>query len=80
MYNQTLYQRRPQSRIGNKKEEPQASIGAREPRTGDPGSPVLVHLSWDHLAGSLGGIIGNFEGGKPMRSSCGITGRDHWFL
>ena len=33
---------------------------------------------WDHWAGSLGGITGNFEGWKPIGSVSGINGRDHW--
>ena len=33
---------------------------------------------WDHWAGSVAGITGNFEGGKPMGPLGGITGRDHW--
>ena len=53
----------PKQGFDNKKEKPRASIGARAPRTGDPGSPVLGHT-------------GNFEAGKPMGSLGGITGRD----
>ena len=46
---------------------------------------------WDHWAGSLGGITGDFEGGEAlggitgnieggeaMGSLGGMTGRDHW--
>ena len=51
----------PKQEFGNK-EESQAPIGAKEPRTGDPRSTVLGHLSWDYWAASLGGI----------------TGPDHW--
>ena len=36
----------PKHQFGNKKEEPHASIGPREPQTGDLGSPVLGHLCW----------------------------------
>ena len=55
---------------------------------------LRVGNAWDHWAGSLDGITGNFEGGKPMGSlgringnfeggkpmgSLGrVTGRDRW--
>ena len=71
--------------FGNKKEAPQASTGAREPRTRDslghlswvtcPGSPVLSYLfRWE-----AHGITGRdhwatFEGGKSMGSLDGING------
>ena len=78
--------------LGNKKEEQQASVGAREPRTGDPGTgdPVTGeageaigingNFEGGKPMGSLAGISGNFEDGKPMGSLGGITGRDHWSL
>ena len=40
----------PKQEFGNKKEEQQASIGAREPRTGDPGTgswTVRKGIAWD---------------------------------
>ena len=62
--------------VGTKKEEPQASIGATEPRMGDPGSHVLGHtgnFEGGKPMGSLGRIPENIEGGKPMRSLGGIS-------
>ena len=60
----------PKQEFGNKKEEPQASTGAREPRTGDPrtGDPGTVREYLGLYRNTLepAGILGNFEGGNPL--------------
>ena len=59
----------PKQEFGNKKGPP-ASIGAREPRTGDPrtGDPGTAReylgLYWNTLESI--GILGNLEGGNPL--------------
>ena len=69
--------------FSNKTEEAQASLAAREPRTGDPESLVLGPLSWVTCSritcSALGG--GSVEGENPMGSV--VTSRvkkpwDHW--
>ena len=60
----------PKQESGNKKEEQQASIGARGPRTGDPrtSDPGTVREYLGLYRNTLEsiGILGNFDGGNPL--------------
>ena len=58
-----------------------STLGSDNFQGGHPmGSLVTLRVErpWDHWAGSLDGLTGNFEVGEPMGSLGGITGRHDW--